>query len=92
MPNDKPRALKANQSRPRHVVLYTRCGCHLCDEAKRLLEAYGGRHGLEVEEIDIDEFPDVRAEYDHCVPVVAVDGKVRFRGKVNELLLRRLLR
>jgi glutaredoxin len=80
------------RSRPPSVVLYTRVGCHLCDDAKRLLEEYGGRHGFSVNEVDIDRHPELKARYDRCVPVVEVDGKVRFRGKVNEALLRRLLR
>ena len=31
------------------------------------------------------------ARYDQCVPVVEIDGQERFRGRVNEVLLRRLL-
>ena len=70
------------------VVLYTRVGCHLCDEADQLLQ----RHGLVPQLVDIDTDPQLLALYDCCVPMVVVDGKVRFRGRVNEVLLRRLLR
>lgn len=70
------------------VLLFTRVGCHLCDDAKALLV----RHGLAVTEIDIDTQPDLQARYDTCVPVVTIDGKERFRGRVDEVLLRRLLR
>jgi len=69
------------------VVLYTRQGCHLCDDALALLE----RHGLRPSLVDIDVDPELRARYDHCVPVVEIDGRERFRGRVDELLLRRLL-
>ncbi|MCE9544044.1 MAG: glutaredoxin family protein [Planctomycetia bacterium] len=69
------------------VILYTRVGCHLCDDARDLLR----RHGLEPEEIDIDRDPRLLAQYNECVPVVEIDGKVRFRGRVDEMLLRRLL-
>lgn len=72
----------------RHVVLYTRAGCHLCDDARDLLE----RHGLSPESVDIDADPKLRERYDCCVPVVVIDGVERFRGRVNEVLLRRLLR
>lgn len=70
------------------VVLYTREGCHLCHEADQLLRSYG----LTPKLVDIDREPQLRILYDTCVPVVAIDGRVRFRGKVNEVLLRRLLR
>jgi glutaredoxin len=68
------------------VVLYTRQGCHLCDDALDLLR----RHGLNPQIVDIDADPELRSRFDHCVPVVEIDGKVRFRGRVNPLLLSRL--
>ena len=71
----------------RNVVLYTRKGCHLCEDVYRLLV----RHGLEPETVDIDADDDLLAKFNECVPVVFIDGKERFRGQVNETLLRRLL-
>lgn len=70
------------------TIIYTRPGCHLCDVAKATLEC----HGLEPEEVDIDQDETLRRKYDTCVPVVVIDGQVRFRGRVNEVLLQRLLR
>jgi glutaredoxin len=70
-----------------HVVLYTRNGCCLCDDALDLLRA----HGLNPQLVDIDADPELQSQFDHCVPVVAIDGKVRFRGRVNPTLLKRLL-
>lgn len=70
------------------AIVYTRAGCHLCDDAKQLLE----RHGLAVRTIDIDGDPELRARYTECVPVVVIDGQERFRGRVDPLLLRRLLK
>jgi glutaredoxin len=69
------------------IVLYSHQGCHLCDEAAALLE----RHGLRFVSVDIDQDPKLQARYNECVPVVVIDGKERFRGRVDELLLRRLL-
>ncbi len=69
------------------VVLYTRQRCHLCDEAAELL----ARHDIAPQLVDIDHSPDLVELYDTCVPVVEIDGKVRFRGRINEILLRRLL-
>ncbi len=75
-------------SRQHSVVVYTRTGCHLCDEAIELLQ----KHGLSPEEIDIDLDPALRERFNTCVPVVVIDGRERFRGRVNEVLLRRVLR
>jgi glutaredoxin len=69
------------------VVLYTRAGCHLCDDALAVLR----RHGLSPRLVDIDAEPGLRERYNECVPVVEIDGKERFRGRVNEILLSRLL-
>ncbi|MBX9789252.1 MAG: glutaredoxin family protein [Pirellulales bacterium] len=76
------------QPRAPQVVVYSRVGCHLCEQAVDLLV----RHGLRPETIDVDTSDYLAAEYGDCVPVVAFDGRVRFRGRVNPLLLRRLLR
>jgi glutaredoxin len=70
------------------VVLYTRAGCHLCDEAEQTLIA----HGLRPSKVDIDDDPALRERFNTCVPVVEIDGKIRFRGRVNEVLLRRLIK
>lgn len=70
------------------TVLYTRSGCCLCDQAKALLE----NHGLAVHEVDIDADPQLRERYTECVPVVVINGRERFRGRVDERLLMRILR
>lgn len=60
----------------------------MCDVAQQTLID----HGLEPALIDIDRDESLRDQFDTCVPVVEIDGKVRFRGKVDHLLLKRLLR
>lgn len=74
--------------RMHQVLLFTRQGCHLCDDAEALLTS----HGLSPTKIDIDASAELRDRYDTCVPVVVIDGKERFRGRVNPVLLQRLLR
>jgi glutaredoxin len=70
-----------------NVILYTRRGCHLCDDAYALLKKYG----LDAELIDIDTNAELVRRYNTCVPVVVINGTERFRGRINEVLLRRLL-
>jgi len=69
------------------VTLYTRRGCHLCDDVQALLL----RHGLHPQLVDIDADSALRERYNHCVPVVEINGRERFRGRINEVLLLRLL-
>jgi glutaredoxin len=76
----------------RRVVLYTRQGCHLCDEAHAVLERARARFGFALALVDVDGDPELARLYGLEVPVVAVDGQVRFRGRVNPVLLHRLLR
>jgi glutaredoxin len=70
------------------VVLYTRAGCHLCEEAHEMLSELG----IAPELVDIDTAESLREQFDTCVPVVEIDGKTRFRGRVDRILLRRILR
>jgi glutaredoxin len=70
------------------VIVYTRPGCHLCDAACEVLEA----HGLEPQKVNIDTDPQLVERYGLTIPVVVIDGRERFRGRVDDVLLRRLLR
>jgi glutaredoxin len=72
-------------------TVYTRAQCCCCHKALELLRDYQRRHGFSIEEVDIDADPQLRTRYDTDVPVVAIQGKVRFRGIVNRALLERLL-
>jgi glutaredoxin len=76
------------KSAPSEVLLYTRAGCHLCEEALEILKA----RGLAVRTVDIDAEPELKHKYGECVPVVVIDGRERFRGRIDEVLLQRLLR
>jgi glutaredoxin len=72
------------------VLLYTRKGCHLCDTAWELLEAARVRPGFSLESVDVDSDPELVAAHGIHVPVVVINGKVRFRGVINAALLQRL--
>src|SRR5216684_3485554 len=67
-----------------HVVMFTRQGCHLCETAWQRLKARQRIHGFRLELVDVDSDPELSASYGNEVPVVTVDGRVRFRGGINE--------
>ncbi len=65
------------------VTLYTRAGCHLCDDAKQVIAAARARAEFDYEELDIDADPELRRLYNEEVPVIAVDRRKAFKYKVN---------
>jgi glutaredoxin len=73
------------------VTVYTRAQCCCCHKALDLLREYQGRHGFAIEEVDVDSDPGLAEKYGLSVPVVAIDGRVRFKGVVNPVLLDRLM-
>jgi glutaredoxin len=72
-------------------MVYTRSQCGCCDKALDLLRNYQRRYGFQIVEVDIDTDPELVAKYDTEVPVVMINGKIRFRGVVNPTLLERIL-
>ncbi|HUG20483.1 MAG TPA: glutaredoxin family protein [Planctomycetaceae bacterium] len=72
------------------VVVYSREECHLCDVAKDSLHKFA-EWLPEIEEIDIDDSPELIERYGTEIPVVLFDGVERFRGILNENLLKRLI-
>lgn len=85
-----PSGMRASAT-PKEVVMYTRAGCHLCDDAWQVLENAKKKHEFSLRRIDVDEDAELRARFGLEVPVVTIDGRTRFRGQVNPVLLHRLL-
>jgi glutaredoxin len=81
----------AKQS-PAQVVLYTRAGCHLCDDAWNLLHQARQRLHFVLEIVDVDTDAALRAQHGERVPVVEINGRVRCWGRINKVLLERQLR
>ena len=73
------------------LIFYTRERCHLCNEALQILERYQKQYGFTLETKNVDESAEWTNAFGNWVPVVEINGKVRFKGHVNEVLLRRVL-
>jgi glutaredoxin len=65
------------------VTLYTRRGCHLCDDARLAIEAARRLHPFQYEEIDIDSDAALRKQYNEEVPVIAIDGRKAFKYRLT---------
>lgn len=61
------------------LVLVTREGCHLCDEALRLLQELG----VQPELADVDTDDELHRLYDFRVPVVLIDGVIVAEGRIR---------
>jgi glutaredoxin len=61
------------------IVLVTRQGCHLCDEALAALRSLG----IEPELRDVDTDEELHSLYDWRVPVVMIDGQVVAEGRID---------
>jgi len=74
----------------RSLKIYTRRDCPLCNEAIELMKRY--RQWLPSPEfVDVDQDQTLVRRFGESVPVIEIDGRIRFRGRVSELLLRRLI-
>jgi glutaredoxin len=56
------------------VQLLSRPGCHLCDDARAVIESVCAQLGERFDEVDITTRADLMAEYAEQIPVVFVDG------------------
>lgn len=77
---------------PPRVVLVTRVGCHLCDDARAVVADVCASTGVSWVEQDVDSQPDLRDRFTDLVPVVLVDGEEQARYVVDARRLARSLR
>jgi glutaredoxin len=75
----------------RNVVLYSRPGCCLCDDARGILEQVRLRRGFVLSEVDIDADDALLRAYLERIPVVTIDGVEAFELFVSEAELERRL-
>jgi glutaredoxin len=73
------------------VTLYGKPGCHLCEDARRVIDHVRAEHEFELEEIDVSRDAGLFREYGERIPVVAVDGAEKFEFYVDSEGLARAL-
>jgi glutaredoxin len=73
------------------VTLYGRPGCHLCDDAREVLERVRAERPFTLREVDIERDDELLRRYLERIPVVSVDGEELFDFHVDEQALRRHL-
>ena len=73
------------------VTLYGKPGCHLCDDARAIVEQVCGELGVGRTEIDITQDPALFEQYGEQIPVTFVDGRQHDFWRVDEQRLRSAL-
>jgi glutaredoxin len=66
------------------ITLYSKAGCHLCDQVREYLEDLAADHAVEIQEIDIRRDPALFERYRYRIPVVAVNGVERLEGRIEQ--------
>ena len=70
---------KSSQAEKIRVIIYSRPGCHLCEEAKQAIQAAECSEEYTLEEINIESDPELLRLYRYDIPVITIDGVEAFR-------------
>jgi len=89
--NGSPEDKRLAASGPRAITLYTRPGCHLCEEAKALIESLLSEFGATLREVNIDEDEVLRQRYGTDIPVIFIGSRKAAKHRVDPVKFRRQL-
>lgn len=73
------------------VILYSRDGCHLCEEAEKTLAKLQQRADFITTTVKIDSDPGLLARYKEEIPVIFIGGRKAFKFKIDERKFLQLL-
>ena len=73
------------------LTLYSKDGCHLCEDLRALLDELQSEYDFAIEEIDVTRDAELFARYRYEIPVLLKDGREIARGRVSDRELVKLL-
>lgn len=73
------------------IEMFSKPGCHLCDEARDVIEQARSRYPFEFQIINIENDPTLEAAYGEEIPVVRINGNKAFKYRVDSQGLERKL-
>ena len=73
------------------ITLYGKPNCHLCEDARQVIETVCAEVGTSYDEVDITTSPDLMDAYGEQIPVTFVDGKQHDFWRVDPNRLRKAL-
>jgi hypothetical protein len=65
------------------VTFYTKAGCHLCEEARDMLEDIAAFTTYKLTEIDIRSSPTIFEEYRYRIPVIVINKETFIEGRIE---------
>ena len=74
------------------LTLYSKPGCHLCDEMKKVVDRLGSRVPLELHVVDISTDPALEKQFGAEIPVLMIEGRKAAKFRVTEEELERKIR
>jgi glutaredoxin len=74
---------KAKNPSSAQVTFYTKAGCHLCDEARDMLDDIAAQTNYELTEIDIRGNPDIFEQYRYRIPVIIINNDTLLEGRIE---------
>jgi glutaredoxin len=86
-----PEDARLSATKPLDVTLYTRPGCHLCEEAKAVIEPLLREFGANLCEVNIDEDKILKERYGWDIPVLFLGPRKVAKHRVSLLQFRRQL-
>ena len=72
-----------NKNEKAHVILYTRPGCHLCDEMKAEMDQANCDELYDLSVVNIETDPALLARYRYDIPVLWIGGAEAFRHRLR---------
>jgi glutaredoxin len=89
--SEHPEDLRLGAAGPRDVTLYTRPGCHLCEEAKAAIGPLLREFGAVLREVNIDQDAVLKERYGWDIPVIFIGGHKAAKHRVDLAQFRRQL-
>ncbi|HTT33411.1 MAG TPA: glutaredoxin family protein [Methylomirabilota bacterium] len=89
--SQSPEDLRLAECGPRDITLYTRPGCHLCEEAKAAIAPLLREFSASLHEVNIDEDPVLKGRYGWDVPVIFIGTHKAAKHRVDVVQFRRQL-
>jgi glutaredoxin len=89
--SDHPEDLKLASAHPLEVTLYTRPGCHLCSDAKAVMQPLLKEFGATLREVNIDSDNELGERYSWDIPVIFIGQHKAAKHRVDPAQFRRQL-
>lgn len=89
--SDHPEDIRLASAEPLEITIYSRPGCHLCEEAKAAMAPLLKEFGATVREVNIDKDNELAERYSWDIPVIFVGGHKAAKHRVDPHRFRRQL-